>query len=57
MATFSGRGDGTGVKNPRLKSPFPDTEPRFGGAFFVTGVAQNDLKQTDLIRFGLKGIQ
>ena len=34
MATFSGRGDGTGVKNPRLKSPFPDIEPRFGGAFF-----------------------
>ena len=33
MATFSGRGDGTGVKNPRLKSPFPDIEPRFGGAF------------------------
>ena len=36
MATFSGRGDGTGVKNPRLKSPFPDIEPRFGGAFFYT---------------------
>ena len=34
MATFSGRGDGTGVKNPRLKSPFPDIEPRFGGVFF-----------------------
>ena len=34
MATFSGRGDGTGVKNPRLKSPFPDIEPRFGGAYF-----------------------
>jgi len=34
VATFSGRGDGTGVKNPRLKSPFPDIEPRFGGAFF-----------------------
>ena len=34
MATFSGRGDGTGVKNPRLKSPFPDIEPRFGGALF-----------------------
>ena len=34
MATFSGRGDGTGVKNPRLKSPFPDIEPRFGEAFF-----------------------
>ena len=34
MATFSGRGDGTGVKNPRLKSPFPDIEPRFCGAFF-----------------------
>ena len=33
MATFSGRGDRTGVKNPRLKSPFPDIEPRFGGAF------------------------
>jgi len=35
--------------------------PAFGGAFFVAGVAQsvaqNDLKQTDLIRFGLKGIQ
>ena len=34
MATFSGRGNGTEVKNPRLKSPFPDIEPRFGGAFF-----------------------
>jgi len=34
VATFSERGDGTGVKNPRLKSPFPDIEPRFGGAFF-----------------------
>ena len=34
MATFSGRGDGTGVKNPRLKSPFPDIEPRFVGAYF-----------------------
>tara|TARA_B100001105_G_scaffold171265_1_gene137839 strand:+ start:1729 stop:1860 length:132 start_codon:yes stop_codon:yes gene_type:complete len=32
-------------------------EPRFGGAFFVAGVGQNDLIKTDLIRFGLKGIQ
>ena len=38
MATFSGRGDGTGVKNPRLKNPFPDIEPRFGGAFFYADV-------------------
>ena len=25
---------GTGVKNPRLKNPLPNKEPRFGGAFF-----------------------
>ena len=34
MPTRSGSDDGTGVKNPRLKSPFPDIEPRFDGAFF-----------------------
>ena len=33
VSTFSGHGEGTGVKNPRLKSPFPDIEPRFRGAF------------------------
>ena len=50
MATFSGRGDGTGVKNPRLKSPFPDIEPRFGGAYiYVDADALYAFKSRELV--------